>query len=53
MAGTLTQQHVRADDRDQHDRISTVCHTSICPVFITLKSAPTLTELNASVPAIS
>ena len=33
--------------------MSTVCHIGICPVFSTLKNAPTLTELNASVPVIS
>ena len=30
--------------------MSTMCHISICPKFITLKNAPTPTELNASFP---
>ena len=29
-----------------------MCHISICPVFITLKNAPTPTELNASLPLV-
>jgi hypothetical protein len=29
---------------------STMCHISICPVFITLKNAPIPTELKASLP---
>jgi hypothetical protein len=33
------QQHVRAGQGDQRDRISTTCHSSIWPKFITLKNA--------------
>jgi hypothetical protein len=43
------QQHVRAGQGDQRDRISTTCHSSIWPKFIMLKNAPTPAELSASV----
>ena len=29
-----------------------MCHMKICPKFITLKNAPTPTELNASLPLV-
>jgi len=32
--------------------MSTMCHISIWPKFITLKNAPTPTELNASLPLV-
>ncbi len=33
--------------------MSTMCHISIWPKFITLKNAPTPTELNPSLPLVA